>query len=490
MIELRLNDHRGVVEPDMFGCLIEHVGTLYDGIWVGDDPAIADDDGLRLDTIEAFEEMGMKFLRFPGGTPADVYRWRDGIGPRAERPRTWNFFFGGEDDHAFGTDEFLRLCERVGATAGIKINPISAPMCEALEWMQYCNYGGDTTLANERRENGRDEPWGVRYWILGNETIDSFSPENYAERVYEWTFFMRQLDPAAKIVAEGFFEDWNERFLKRYSELCAGGYLSKEIARVQAEGPGIQPGGKIQALGLKYPEEKTLKHAIEMIEKYCEPGTMEICVEEWQAQSEFKCGWPDAWREGMSMAEIVLAQGRTNLSYENEARMDGAVSAAKQMHMFMRYAAYVKSACFLYPTNAWTPLLQTRGAELVVTAHGHLLGMLKAHQGGAVVGATEGEGDGVDVLATADDAGGKLVVSLVNEAEGAVDVTVGIGGGAGVIASATATVISGAAGDQNSFAEPGKVTPREGTVAVEGGRLKLACAGMSVTVLGCEVRST
>ena len=99
----------------------------------------------------------------PDGTPADYYRWRDGIGPLAERPRTCEFFFGGVNDNAFGTDEFLRLCETVGASSSLKINPISLPLAETLDWMQYCNYEENTDLANWRHANGRDAPWDVRH---------------------------------------------------------------------------------------------------------------------------------------------------------------------------------------------------------------------------------------------------------------------------------------------------------------------------------------
>ena len=88
MINLLLNDRRGTVAPEMYSTLIEKYGTLMDGIWVGDDPTIPNHNGLRLDTIEAFRELGMAMVRFPGGTPADYYRWRDGIGPPGKRART------------------------------------------------------------------------------------------------------------------------------------------------------------------------------------------------------------------------------------------------------------------------------------------------------------------------------------------------------------------------------------------------------------------
>ena len=179
MINLLLNDCRGTIEPELYGTLIENTSTLMEGIWVGNDPSIPNDDGLRLDTIEAFRQLGISLVRFPGGTGADYYRWRNGIGPRSKRPRTWQFFFGNEDSNEFGTDEFMRFCETIGAAASIKINPITAPLHETLDWMQYCNYDGNTDLANERRENGHPHPYGVKSWIIGNETSDTYSPENY-----------------------------------------------------------------------------------------------------------------------------------------------------------------------------------------------------------------------------------------------------------------------------------------------------------------------
>src|SRR3990172_9277754 len=148
MIKLLLGNPRGTIAPELYSMLLENLGrTIYDGVWVGDGGPIPNKAGCRLDTIEAFRELGMSVVRFPGGTAADYYRWRDGIGPRSKRPRTWSFAHGGEDTNEFGTDEYLQFCEAVGADACIKLNPVSAPFHEALDWIQYCNHNGNTTLA-------------------------------------------------------------------------------------------------------------------------------------------------------------------------------------------------------------------------------------------------------------------------------------------------------------------------------------------------------
>lgn len=414
MIDLLLDKRLATIEPELFGCLIENYGTLLDGIWVGNDADIPHDDGLRRDAIAALRELGIGVIRFPGGTPADHYRWRDGIGPRSERPRTWQFFFGGEDDNAFGTHEFVQLCEKVGATPSIKLNPISGTLHEALEWMQYCNYNGDTDLANERRVNGHD------------------------------------------------------------------------VAALSAHGIDIEPGGKFHMLALKYPNEQTLTDAIALIDRYFD-GRLEICVEEWEGQTAFTLGWPQEWLDTMSIFEIVLHQGRANLTYENEARLDGALMAAEKMHRWMRHAEHVKMATYLYPTNTWAPLLKSRGADLIRTPHYQALAMLRAHAGAEAVAVEVDAGESLDIMASIGGEGKELTVSLLNQdAEKAVAATLQVQG-KGVLRSVKASVLTGDGADENTFESPERIAPAETAAAVRDGRLSLSCPPMSLTAVQCEL---
>lgn len=488
MINLLLNDRRGTVAPEMYSTLIEKYGTLMDGIWVGDDPTIPNHNGLRLDTIEAFRELGMAMVRFPGGTPADYYRWRDGIGPPGKRARTWNYFFGGEDDNEFGTDEFLRFCEAAGAKGCIKLNPITAPLHEALDWMQYCNYDGNTDLANERRNNGHPAPYGVTHWIIGNETSDTYMPEQYADLVFQWTFYMRQIDPLAKIIATASKMDWNERFLKRFAEISKkGGIASHNFTRASEAGIKIQPGWKFHMLGLNYADEETILSAIDGIERYFGPDSIELCIEEWEGQTEFTCGWPEQWRQTMSVYEIVLQQGRTtDLKYENDSRLDGAMIAAEKMHVYMRYARYVKMTSFLYPTNTWSPLIKTNGPQFVRTTHFHALKMLHAHVGGEVVAA---ESDEMDVMASIRPDNGQLTVSLLNpDPKRAVDTAVNLNGGHGKgPQSMQVQVLTGDGADQNTFEQPDKVIPRAGKAEIRDGKIMVTCPPMSLTLINCDL---
>ena len=110
-ITIKTKDEIGVINPNIYGHFIEHVGQcIYPGIWVGTDSNIPNMDGIRTDVIEALKPIHPPVIRWPGGCFADTYHWKDGIGPRNLRPRRPNLWWGGVENNEFGTDEFLKLC--------------------------------------------------------------------------------------------------------------------------------------------------------------------------------------------------------------------------------------------------------------------------------------------------------------------------------------------------------------------------------------------
>ena len=121
--------------------------------------------------IAALKELGVPVLRWPGGCFADEYHWRDGIGPREQRPRKVNTHWGGVvEDNAFGTHEFMDFAELIGAEAYVNGNVGTGTPREMAEWLEYMTAEGDSSLAQLRRKNGRDKPWKVKYFAVGNET--------------------------------------------------------------------------------------------------------------------------------------------------------------------------------------------------------------------------------------------------------------------------------------------------------------------------------
>jgi alpha-N-arabinofuranosidase len=160
------------IPPELHGQFIEYLGQCIDGgIWVGRDSDIPHTDGVRQGVLDALVELAPPVLRWPGGCYADTYHWRDGIGEASRRPVTFNENFGTYelDNHAFGTDEYLRLCEQIGAQPWINVNMMSGTVAEATDWMEYCNRSQPTDLARERAHNGHPAPYGVSYWGIGNE---------------------------------------------------------------------------------------------------------------------------------------------------------------------------------------------------------------------------------------------------------------------------------------------------------------------------------
>ena len=163
------------IYPELQGHFIEFLGScIYDGIWVGEDSEIPNYHGIRKDLVDAFQKLHPPVIRWPGGCYADVYHWRNGIGPRENRPVTYNENFGTfeTDPNQFGTHEMMEFCEMIGAKPWFNINMMTGSPAEMREWMEYCNRRESTTLTRERKVNGHEAPFQVEYWGIGNEVWD------------------------------------------------------------------------------------------------------------------------------------------------------------------------------------------------------------------------------------------------------------------------------------------------------------------------------
>ncbi|MGA2119918.1 MAG: alpha-N-arabinofuranosidase, partial [Bryobacteraceae bacterium] len=134
----------GEVDPHLFGNFTEHLGRcIYGGIFEEGSP-LADENGFRKDVLEAVHGLGVTVLRWPGGNFASGYNWMDGIGPRDQRPARRDDAWGSLESNRFGTDEFLKYCQRVGAEPYLCINAGLGSVDEARKWVEYCNEPGDT----------------------------------------------------------------------------------------------------------------------------------------------------------------------------------------------------------------------------------------------------------------------------------------------------------------------------------------------------------
>jgi alpha-L-arabinofuranosidase len=204
----------GKLDRMVFGGFVEHLGRcVYGGLYDEGSP-LSDDRGYRKDVLGLLRELRMGILRWPGGNFVSNYHWKDGIGPKQGRPRRPELAWGGEESNRFGTDEYLGYCAELGAEPYICLNMGTGTLSEALDWVEYCNGAGDTYWAEQRRANGRQAPYQVRYWGLGNEMygdwqVGALTAEEYVREATRWARAIRMLDPNARLISCG-MNGWNE----------------------------------------------------------------------------------------------------------------------------------------------------------------------------------------------------------------------------------------------------------------------------------------
>jgi alpha-N-arabinofuranosidase len=197
------------INKNVYGQFSEHLGSgIYGGIYVGKDSPIPNTNGFRNDVVEALKELKVPMVRWPGGCFADEYHWRDGIGPQDRRVTRINTNWGGvPDPNTFGTHEFFDLVEMIGADAYVNANMGTGTSAEAAQWLEYMTGDQDTTLVKERKANGRDKPWKVSVYALGNETWGcggNMRGEYYADQYNQWaTFAKTSQKPGPVMLASG-----------------------------------------------------------------------------------------------------------------------------------------------------------------------------------------------------------------------------------------------------------------------------------------------
>lgn len=208
MNHIKLDPERqiGQINRDIFGGFAEHLGRhIYGGVYEPGSP-LADENGFRKDVLAAVRRLKMPVIRYPGGNFVSGYRWRDGVGPKAERPARVELAWQDIESNHFGTDEFVTWCRALGTEPYLVVNAGDGDMREARDWVEYCNSATDSALANMRRANGFDAPHDVKYWGIGNEVdgewqIGHKTPDEYARTYKEFSKVMRWVDPSIKLIA-------------------------------------------------------------------------------------------------------------------------------------------------------------------------------------------------------------------------------------------------------------------------------------------------
>lgn len=448
-----------VISRYLYGQFMEHLGRdIYDGIWVGPDSAIPNRNGLRLDVLEALKALHVPVIRWPGGCYADEYHWRNGVGPPAERPVTLNMSWGGvEETNAFGTHEFFELVEAIGADAYIAGNLGTGSAREMAEWLEYLTSDSHSTLAELRRVNGRDEPWRVPFFGVGNESWGcggNMRPEYYADLYRQTAEFLEvRSEPLRKIASGGHdaLTEWTEELSRirtnidgishHYYTTPSGVWAAKGSATDFAEDEWISTLWR----ALRVEEHIAAQEAI--LARNDPQNRIGLYLDEWGT-------WYDA------------TPGASPLYQQNTLR--DAFVAALHFHAFHRHAARLRMANIAQTVNVLQAMLLTQGDALVLTPTYHLFRMYVPFQDATYLPVTYDEqatyarGDyrvpAVSATA-ARGTDGKLYASVANlDPHEAVELTLAVIGGA--VRNPSAELLTAEAmNSHNTFAAPETVRP-------------------------------
>lgn len=430
------------ISRHLYGHFAEHLGRcIYDGFWVGEDSDVPNAGGIRLDVVEALRELAIPNLRWPGGCFADRYHWRDGIGPREQRPALINTLWGGVlEDNSFGTHEFMALCELLGAAPYVSGNIGSGTVQEMADWVEYLTGAGRSPMADLRRANGREEPWTVPFWGLGNETWGcggNMRAEAYADLARQYGTFCRSGNdtPLHRVAAgaDGTDVAWTEALMKVIPEMAHHPFAEVPWEAVsvhyytiggtwRAKGSATQFGPDeywstiVAAQGV---EELLRAHATVM-DAYDPDQRFGMVLDEWGTWWDVEPGTDPGF-----------------LFQQNTVR--DAMVAALHFDVFHRFADRLTMANIAQTVNVLQAMLLTDpdGGALVRTPTFHVFAMNRGHHDATslpthVAGPTRTVGDREVAVtsASASTRDGALLLSVTNvDPDAPLDVVVEIRGG-------------------------------------------------------------
>jgi len=458
-LKLTINplDKKSRIRREIYSNFSEHLGRcIYDGIYVGKDSDIPNIEGYRKDVIEAFRQIKLPVLRWPGGCFADEYHWMDGIGEFPERKKIVNTNWGGlVEDNSFGTHEFMRLCELVGCEPYICANVGSGTVEELAKWVEYITFDGVSPMADLRRKNGREKPWKLKYLGIGNESWGgggNMSPEFYCDNYRRYSLYAREYsgNKLFRIACGPNADDynWTDVCMQRLGTWAAQG-LSLHYYTVPT-GDWNHKGSAVEFTSGEYYDtirstlhmEELLTRHSGIMERYDPEHKVGLIVDEWGT-------WYD-----------VEPGTNPGFLYQQNTMRD-AVVAAINLNIFNAHSDRVYMANIAQAVNVLQAILLTEGKVTIKTPTYHVFDLYKEHQDAELIYShIENESVCGDIPCVSHSASiaenGSVTLTLSNCALDK-SLCVNIGAAFGEIASAKGRILTGEVHEKNDFGHPENV---------------------------------
>lgn len=487
VVTLKNTPNAPIINKNIYGHFAEHLGrSIYNGFFVGDTSKIPNTNGVRNDVVAALKNLKIPNLRWPGGCFADTYHWKDGIGPKENRPTIVNQWWGGvTEDNSFGTHDFLNLCELLETEPYLAGNMGSGTVQELADWVQYVNFGGKSPMSDLRIKNGRKEPWKVKMWGVGNEAWGcggNMTADYYAGEYRKYATFMSDWENTGGIMriasgANSADYNWTETLMKNIPGNMLGGVALHHYSVIDwaKKGDAIDFTEDLyfktmqQALKM---EELVTKHSA-IMDKYDPTKKIALVVDEWG-------GWYD-----------VEKGSNPGFLYQQNTMRD-AVLAGATLDIFNNHAERVRVANLAQCVNVLQAVILTDKTKMLLTPTYHVMQMYSVHQDAKLLPISikspsyTHNGESLPALSASasKDKNGLIHISLVNidaKKEHKIEIDMqelGIKNVTGTILASTKLQ------DHNTFDNPTKIKPAvfKG-FETKKGKLEITIPAFSVVVL-------
>jgi alpha-N-arabinofuranosidase len=370
------NNPGPVISKDIYGHFSEHLGTcIYGGLWVGTNSKIPNTYGIRNDVLFALREIKVPNVRWPGGCFADTYHWKDGIGPQEKRASIVNTHWGGvTEDNSFGTHEFMKLTELLSCDAYINGNVGSGSVKEMSEWVEYLTSDSESPMTKLRKENGREQPWKVKYFAIGNENWGcggNMTDEFYANTMRKFSTYLNnyagnQLYRVACGPSDFNFA-WTETLMKdeatraRFQGLSIHYYSIVDGWGYKGSATKFDEREYFETMRMNLQMDNIIKGHSAIMDRYDPQKTKGLVVDEWGNWFQVEPGTNPGF----------LYQQNT---------MRDAITAAIHLNIFNLHADRVKVANLAQMVNVLQSVILTKDDKMVLTPTYHVFRMFRVHQ--------------------------------------------------------------------------------------------------------------